>query len=55
MVAKVGIEVSHGSEPPQLIDSTNSPKRGNRYFRGFEVHGGYTEVSEFEPAAGSGT
>ena len=41
---RVGFELSHLYEPPQLIHSTNRQKRENRYFRRFGVHGGYTEA-----------
>src|ERR1017187_8339469 len=43
MVSRAGLEPGDHSEPSQVIDFNKLQKRQNRYFRRFEVHGGYAE------------
>ena len=43
---RVGFGTRVPAENVQLIDSKKRQKRSDRYFRRFEVHGGYTD-SEF--------
>jgi len=43
LAVRVGFELSHLSEPSQVIDSNNRQKRQNRYLSQTEVHSGYTE------------
>ena len=45
MVEAAGVELFPHSETAQVIDFAKLQKRENRYFRQFEVHGGYTEQS----------
>jgi hypothetical protein len=42
VVSRAGLEPDGPQDKAQLIDSNNRQKRSNRYFRRFEVHGGYT-------------
>jgi hypothetical protein len=44
MVEAAGVELFHHFENSEVIDSKKRPKRQNRYFRRFEVHGGYTDA-----------
>ena len=46
VVSRAGLEPVRLIENAQLIDFTKRQKRQNRFFRRFEVHGGYTD-SEF--------
>lgn len=43
VAVRVRFELSHLSEPSQVIDSKNRQKRQNRYLSQTEVHSGYTE------------
>jgi hypothetical protein len=45
LVEAAGVELFHHFENSEVIDSKKRPKRQNRYFRRFEVHGGYTEAA----------
>jgi len=52
---RVEFELSHLTKLSQLIDSTISQKRENRYFRRFGVRGGYTKAWKFNGSQRSGT